>query len=222
MFRSGDVLAEIEGKSIALLKGERTALNFLQRLSGIATTTKKFVDAIAGTKAKILDTRKTTPGLRTLEKYAVKMGGGENHRPNLSAMVLIKDNHLALVGDIKKAILRARKKIKRSVCIEVEVVNFDQAKAAVESGADRIMLDNMPIAKMRKILDWTDGRCAVEASGNVSLKNVRKIAELGVDYISVGKLTHSFASVDLSMEFLGALGHDINRIEISGSSRKKP
>jgi nicotinate-nucleotide pyrophosphorylase (carboxylating) len=219
-FRPGDILAEIEGRSIVLLKGERTALNFLQRLSGIATTTRKFVDAVAGTKAKILDTRKTTPGLRTLEKHAVRMGGGENHRLNLSSMVLIKDNHLKLVGDIAEAVRRVRKKFGRRFLVEVEVTDFVQAKTAAQSGADRIMLDNMPLAKIKKIVDWAGGRVPIEVSGNVSLKNVRKIALLGVDYISVGKLTHSYASPDLSLEFLGESPSPINGAEMKIPVRK--
>jgi len=219
-FRAGDVLAEVEGKSVVLLKAERTALNFLQRLSGIATTTRKFADAVAGTKARILDTRKTTPGLRALEKYAVRMGGGENHRLNLSTMVLIKDNHLKLVGDVGEAVRRARAGIKRGVLIEVEATNFDQARAALESGADWIMLDNMPPGRMRKIVTWVAGRCQLEASGNVSLKNVRRVAETGVDYISIGKLTHSYVSVDLSLEFLGELDRTINRTLLPSGTKE--
>ncbi len=221
-FRSGDILAEIEGRAVVLLKGERTALNFLQRLSGIATTTRRFVDAVAGTKARILDTRKTTPGLRALEKYAVKMGGGENHRLNLSTMVLIKDNHLMLIGDIAGAVRKVRDKIKRGVLIEVEVETFSEARAAVEGGADWIMLDNMPPPRMKKIVDWNAGRAKIEASGNVALDTVRKVAELGVDYISVGKLTHSYASVDLSLEFLGLLPRHIDRAAMKMPSRKTP
>lgn len=202
-FHSGDVLAEIRGSSIALLKGERAALNFLQRMSGVATVTRKYVDAVAGTKAKILDTRKTTPGLRLLEKYAVQMGGGLNHRLNLSEMVLIKDNHLMFIGNISEAVKRARAKIKPGIKIEVEVTDFEEAREAVESGADIIMLDNMSLEKMKDIIHWAKGRVIIEASGKVSLENVRAIAELGVDYISVGKLTHSYTSVDMSLEFLG-------------------
>lgn len=218
-FQPGEVLAEIEGLSIVLLEGERTALNFVQRMSGIATTTRAYVDAVAGTKAKILDTRKTTPGLRELEKYAVRMGGGENHRRNLSEMVLIKDNHLMIVGDIARAVGRARRKAGRKVLVEVEVTSFAQARAAVAAGADWVMLDNMTAAEMKRIVAWVKGRAKIEASGNVDLNSVRKIAALGVDFISVGRLTHSYASVDLSLEFLGELGHDINRIELPGAKR---
>ena len=218
-FQPGEVLAEIEGLSIVLLEGERTALNFVQRMSGIATTTRAYVDAVAGTKAKILDTRKTTPGLRELEKYAVRMGGGENHRRNLSDMVLIKDNHLMIVGDVARAVARARRKTGRKVLVEVEVTSFAQARAAVAAGADWVMLDNMTPSEMKRIVVWVKGRAKIEASGNVDLNSVRKIAALGVDFISVGRLTHSYASVDLSLEFLGELGHDINRIELPGAKR---
>jgi nicotinate-nucleotide pyrophosphorylase (carboxylating) len=171
-------------------------------MSGIATTTKEFVDAVTGTKTRILDTRKTTPGLRILEKYAVRTGGGENHRLNLSAMVLIKDNHLRLVGNIPDAVQKARKKVGRGVKIEVEVTDFNQARQAVEAGADMIMLDNIPPKTMRDIIGWVKGRIPIEVSGNVSLKNVRRIAALRPDYISIGKLTHSYGSVDLSLEFV--------------------
>ena len=201
-FQAGQVLAEVSGHSISILKGERTALNFLQRMSGIATTTKKYVDAVSGTKARILDTRKTTPGLRILEKYAVQTGGGENHRLNLSTMVLIKDNHLRLVDNILDAVRLARKKVGRRIKIEVEVTNFDQARQAVEAGADMIMLDNIRPKTMKDIIGWVQGRIPIEVSGNVSLKNVRRIAALGPDFISIGKLTHSYASLDLSLEFL--------------------
>ena len=201
-FKKGDVLAEVQGRAVSLLKGERTALNFLQRLSGIATTTRKYVDAVKGTKARILDTRKTTPGLRRLEKYAVRMGGGVNHRSSLSDMVLIKDNHLMLAGDIAGAVARARAGTKRGIKVEVEVTNFSQARKAVEAGADRIMLDNMTCPRMKKIVDWVRGRAEVEASGGVNLRTVRRIALIGVDFISVGSLTHSYDSVDISLEFL--------------------
>jgi nicotinate-nucleotide pyrophosphorylase (carboxylating) len=219
-FEPGNVLAEIEGKAAVILKGERTALNFLQRMSGIATLTREFVDAAAGTKAKILDTRKTTPGLRVLEKYAVRMGGGGNHRMDLSSMALIKDNHLMIEQDIGKAVRRVRQKITRGILVEVEVTSFAQAKTAVEAGADWIMLDNMPLAAMRRVVAWAAGRAKIEASGNVDLARVRQIARTGVDYISVGRLTHSPASVDLSLEFLGELGHDIPRAEFAVPARR--
>jgi nicotinate-nucleotide pyrophosphorylase (carboxylating) len=200
-FKPGDILAGLEGNSISLLKGERTALNFLQRLSGIATKTRRYVETVAGTKTKILDTRKTTPTLRRLEKYAVRMGGGVNHRFSLSDMVLIKDNHLRLVGSISEAVGRAKEKARPGIKIEVEVTNFAEAKEAVEAGASMIMLDNMSLSRMKRVLDWVKGRVPVEVSGKVSLRKARQIAGLAVDYISVGGLTHSFSSVDISIEF---------------------
>jgi nicotinate-nucleotide pyrophosphorylase (carboxylating) len=201
-FRSGDILARAKGNSISILKGERTALNFLQRMSGIATKTRKFVQALEGTKTKILDTRKTTPGLRVLEKYAVRMGGGESHRFNLSEMVLIKDNHIKIIGSVSEAVKRAKNKVKKRVKIEVETKNLDEVKEAVESGADIVMLDNMPLEKMREVVSWVKGKVPVEVSGKVILRKIRDIASLGVDYISVGSLTHSYQSLDISLEFL--------------------
>ncbi len=201
-FNPGDTLARLEGRTLSLLKGERTALNFLQRLSGIATATRRFVEATHGTKTKILDTRKTTPGLRSLEKYAVKMGGGTNHRHSLSDMVLIKDNHLRYVGDIAEAVRRAREEIRPGIRIEVEVTTRDEAKTALASGVDIIMLDNMPLDKVREVVDDVAGRVLLEVSGKVDLDNVAEIAATGVDYISVGALTHSVKSVDISLEFL--------------------
>jgi nicotinate-nucleotide pyrophosphorylase (carboxylating) len=201
-FSTGDILAEVSGHSVSLLKGERTALNFLQRMSGIATITRKYVDAATDTKAKILDTRKTTPGLRGLEKYAVRMGGGENHRLNLSEMVLIKDNHLELVGSISEAVKRAKNRVKPGMKIEVEVTTLSCAQEAVLAGADVLMLDNMPLKKMKEVVAWVSSRVPIEVSGKVRLGKVRAIASLGVDFISVGALTHSFKSVDISLEFL--------------------
>jgi len=201
-FMSGDILARAKGNSISILKGERTALNFLQRMSGIATKTRKFVQALEGTKTKILDTRKTTPGLRMLEKYAVRMGGGESHRFSLSEMVLIKDNHIKIIGSVSEAVKRAKNKVKKRVKIEVETKNLDEVKEAVESGADIVMLDNMPLEKMREVVAWVKGKVPVEVSGKVILKKIRDIASLGVDYISVGSLTHSYKSLDISLEFL--------------------
>ncbi len=206
-FAAGDTLAEVKGRSVSILKGERTALNFLQRLSGIATKTRRFAESVAGTNTKILDTRKTTPLLRRMEKYAVKIGGGENHRFSLSDMVLIKDNHLALVGSIAEAVRRARGRVKRNAKIEVEVSTFAAAREAVAAGATMVMLDNMSLARMRPIVRRLKGRIPVEVSGRVSLKQVRRIAELGVDYISVGALTHSFEAVDISLEFLDGKDH---------------
>jgi len=200
--KKDDRLATIEGRSISLLKGERTALNFLQRMSGIATQTNRFVRALEGTKTKVLDTRKTTPGIRILEKYSVKVGGGENHRLNLSDMVLIKDNHLQIVGSITEAIKRARKHIKPGVTIEVETTNLKEVKEAVLAGADLIMLDNMELESIKEIVAWVDGRVPLEVSGNVDLKKAYDLAEVGVDYISVGSLTHSVKALDISMEFI--------------------
>jgi nicotinate-nucleotide pyrophosphorylase (carboxylating) len=203
MFKKGERLGEIEGSSISILKGERTALNFLQRMSGIAATTRKFVRAIQGTKAKILDTRKTTPGLRALEKYAVRMGGGLNHRFSLSEMVLIKDNHLRLVPCISEAIKRAKRRAKPGVKIEVEATSLEEVKEAVRGGADMVMLDNMPTEKIKNVVKWVKGRVPLEVSGKVTLAKAKEAASLGVDFISVGSLTHSYKSVDISIEFLG-------------------
>jgi len=203
LFKRGVRLAEIQGVSISLLKGERTALNFLQRMSGIATTTRKFVQAMQESRTKILDTRKTTPGLRALEKYAVRMGGGQNHRFNLSEMVLIKDNHLRLVGSITQAVKKARERVKPGVKIEVEATSLEEVKEAVQSGADIVMLDNMPVEEIKEVVEWVKGRVPLEVSGKVTLRRAREIASSGVDYISVGSLTHSYRSVDISLEFLG-------------------
>ncbi|MCX6569912.1 MAG: carboxylating nicotinate-nucleotide diphosphorylase [Candidatus Aminicenantes bacterium] len=201
-FHKSDILARLKGPTNALLKGERTALNFLQHLSGVATAARRFVDALAGTKAKILDTRKTTPGLRLLEKYAVKTGGGTNHRLSLSDMVLIKDNHLRYVGSVAEAVRRARSKIRPGVRIEVEAADLSQVRDALAAGADMIMLDNMTLEAMREAVILAAGRVPLEASGNMSLDRVRAVAETGVDYISVGALTHSARAVDISLEFM--------------------
>lgn len=184
-----------------LLSAERVALNYLQRLSGIATLTHEFVDAIAGTRSRILDTRKTTPGWRRLEKYAVRAGGGTNHRMDLGSAVLIKDNHLAaLEGDVQLAVSRARE-IAPGKPIEVECDNTDQVKAALAAGADIIMLDNMTVARLREAVALVDGAAVTEASGGVTLDTVRSIAETGVDWISVGALTHSAKALDLGLDF---------------------
>ncbi|MEE8605135.1 MAG: carboxylating nicotinate-nucleotide diphosphorylase, partial [Candidatus Aminicenantaceae bacterium] len=198
----GDKIAALKGPSVSLLKGERTALNFLQRMSGIATTTRKFVNALDGEKTKILDTRKTTPGLRSLEKYAVRMGGGTNHRFSLSDMVMIKDNHIKIVGNISDAVLLARKKIKPGIKIEVETTNREEAEEALKCGADMVMLDNMSLNTMREVVKLLNGKVLVEVSGNINLSKASKIADLGVDFISVGALTHSYKSLDISMEFI--------------------
>jgi nicotinate-nucleotide pyrophosphorylase (carboxylating) len=200
--RSGERLADLEGNSIALLKGERTALNFLQRLSGIATLTWKYVQATGGYETEILDTRKTTPSLRLLEKYAVKMGGGTNHRFSLSDMVLIKDNHLQISGGISDSVRKARERVKPGIKIEVEAATIDQVREAVQSGVDMIMLDNMTLDEMREAVVLVDGKVPLEASGNIQLPRVKEIAAAGVDFISVGGLTHSYSSLDISLEFL--------------------
>ncbi|MFB0566558.1 MAG: carboxylating nicotinate-nucleotide diphosphorylase [Candidatus Aminicenantaceae bacterium] len=202
VFRRKDILASLRGSSISILKGERTALNFLQRMSGIATKTSKFVQATKGTNTKILDTRKTTPGLRILEKYAVKMGGGVNHRFSLSDMILIKDNHLKLVGSVFKAIKQAKERSRKDIKIEVETKNLEEVKEAVKGKADMIMLDNMSLQEMKEVVKFVSGKIPLEVSGKVSLKKVKNIALLGINYISVGSLTHSFKSLDMSLEFL--------------------
>ncbi|MGD8540302.1 MAG: carboxylating nicotinate-nucleotide diphosphorylase, partial [Candidatus Aminicenantes bacterium] len=171
------------------------------RMSGIATMTQEYVKGLEGSKTQILDTRKTTPSLRALEKYAVKMGGGINHRLSLSDMVLIKDNHLKIVGNIPEAIKRARVRVGRDIKIEVETTSLEEVKEAVQAGADMIMLDNMSPGKMREVVEWVDGRVPLEASGNVTLSTLKEIAASGVNYISVGGLTHSYRSLDISMEF---------------------
>jgi nicotinate-nucleotide pyrophosphorylase (carboxylating) len=200
-FQNGTVLARIQGKSIALLKGERTALNFLQRLSGVATATRLFVKALEGTKTRVLDTRKTTPVMRALEKYAVQQGGGVNHRMSLSDMALIKDNHIEIVGGVGEAVRRAKAKVPAGLKIEVEVTSFEGAKDAVEAGADMIMLDNMPLDRMKAVIGWIGCRVPVEVSGRVTLERAREIAAVGADYVSVGALTHSIRSIDISLEF---------------------
>jgi nicotinate-nucleotide pyrophosphorylase (carboxylating) len=200
--RAGDPVLFVTGHARGLLSAERVALNYLQRLSGIATLTARYVDAVKGTKAKILDTRKTTPGWRTLEKYAVRAGGGTNHRMNLSTGVLIKDNHLAAVdGDIAMAVSRARAIAPPGVKIEVECDRPEQVDRAVAAGADVIMLDNMTPDLMHECVRLVNGRAILEASGGVTLSTVRRIADTGVDWISIGALTHSAPSMDLALDF---------------------
>ena len=201
-FSSGQVLAEIKGPSIPILKGERTALNFLQRLSGIATATHKFVQAVKNSRTIILDTRKTTPGLRVLEKYAVKVGGGRNHRFSLSDMVLIKDNHLRVIKSISLAVKKAKEKVGRGEKIEVEVSSLEEAKEAVQSGADIVMLDNIRLEELKEIMRQLKGKAAFEVSGRVNLRKIKELASLGVDYVSIGSLTHSYKSIDISLEIL--------------------
>lgn len=197
--KSGDTVAEIYGPTQALLKAERVALNFLQRMSGIATLTRKFVEAVQGTSAVILDTRKTAPGLRVLDKWAVELGGGQNHRFGLYDMVLIKENHIEVAGSITEAIKRVRSYMMRRVPVEVEVKNIEEFCEAKESKPDRIMLDNMSTSEMREIVRLNRTEIPLEVSGNVGLENVREIAETGVDYISVGALTHSAKALDMSL-----------------------
>jgi nicotinate-nucleotide pyrophosphorylase (carboxylating) len=199
----GGVVAEISGPWRALLSGERVALNFVQRLSGVATLTARYVDAVRGTTARIYDTRKTTPMFRALEKYAVRCGGGVNHRADLADAVLIKDNHLAaLGGDVALAVRRAREAGRPGICVEVECDDITQVDAALAAGADVILLDNMPLDAMRGCVARVAGRVPLEASGGVTLERVRAIAETGVDRISVGGLTHSTPALDLGLDYL--------------------
>jgi nicotinate-nucleotide pyrophosphorylase (carboxylating) len=204
---AGDTLLKISGSSRALLSAERVALNFVQRLSGVATATAQFADAVRGTPAKILDTRKTTPGWRRFEKYAVACGGGQNHRIGLFDMVLIKDNHLVALRDekpnaIAAAVARAREKFPK-LKVEVEADTLEQVAQAADAGADIILLDNMPPTQLRQAVKIVKGRAQTEASGGVNLKTVRKIAEAGVDFISVGAITHSARAVDIGLDFEG-------------------
>jgi nicotinate-nucleotide pyrophosphorylase (carboxylating) len=191
----------LNGRARAILSAERVALNFLQHLSGIATATRRFVDAVAGTGVRIMDTRKTTPGWRALEKYAVRAGGGFNHRMDLGESVLIKDNHIAAVGgDIQRAVQRARKMAGPGTRVEVECESSEQVEAAVAAGADVIMLDNMPMRSLAASVKIAKGHAVVEASGGISLDNVRAVAEAGVDWISVGSITHSAPAMDLALD----------------------
>jgi nicotinate-nucleotide pyrophosphorylase (carboxylating) len=199
---ANETVLEIRGPARAMLSGERVALNFVQRLSGIATLTARFVDAVRGTNAKILDTRKTTPGLRVLERYAVRCGGGTNHRDDLAAAVLIKDNHLATIGgDIALAVRRAREFARAGIQVEVECDRRDQVVAALAAKADVILLDNMSCDEMRGCVELVGGAAIVEASGGITLANVREVAETGVDWISIGALTHSAPALDLALDF---------------------
>lgn len=199
LLRAGDVIADIAGDAAALLQAERVALNLLQRMCGVATSTARYVQAVAGTGARVVDTRKTTPGLRQLEKYAVRIGGGSNHRYGLYDGVLIKENHIAAAGGIAIAVTRARAFIPHTIKIEVETETLEQVAEALEAGADIIMLDNMDLVTMRQAVALIDGRALVEASGGVTLETIAKIAETGVDIISVGALTHSARAMDISM-----------------------
>jgi nicotinate-nucleotide pyrophosphorylase (carboxylating) len=202
--KPGSKVAKVSGSIASILKAERVALNFLQRLSGIASETNRYVAAVKGLPVRIMDTRKTTPGLRSLEKYAVRVGGGENHRMNLGEGILIKDNHLMALRsqglNIKEIVAKARQNAPQRLPVEVEVGNVPEALEAVEAGADIVMLDNMNLEDMRKAVKSIHGRALVEASGGITLDNVRAVAETGVDFISIGALTHSARALDISLE----------------------
>ena len=198
--KAGDLIVEFNGKTACLLKGERTALNIIQHMSGIATATNKAVKLVEGTNASVTDTRKTLPGLRALQKYAVVCGGGKNHRYNLSDGAMLKDNHIDAGGGITNAVAILRSKLGHMVKIEVETRNFDEVKEAVAAGADIIMLDNMTNEQMKECVKYIDGRAKTEASGNITLDNIAEVAKTGVDIISLGALTHSVKAFDISMK----------------------
>ncbi len=199
--KKGDVIAEFTGNTAALLKGERTALNLLQHMSGIATYTARCVKAVKGTNAHICDTRKTLPGLRALQKYSVLMGGGRNHRYNLSDAAMLKDNHIDAYGGITAAVNALRSRAGHMLKIEVETRSFEELEEALKCGADVIMLDNMSVADMKKAVELAAGRSKLEASGNITLDNIAEVAGTGVDIISLGALTHSVTAFDISMKF---------------------
>ena len=198
--KNGDLIAKMSGKTRALLKGERTALNMLQHMSGIATATNRCVELTKGTNASIAETRKTLPGLRALQKYSVTVGGGKNHRYNLSDCAMLKDNHIDAYGSLSNAVKALREKIGHTIKIEVEVRDFAELDEAINAGADIIMLDNMDCETMKKAVERTDKRAILEASGNVTLENIRDVALSGVDIISLGALTHSVKCFDISMK----------------------
>jgi nicotinate-nucleotide pyrophosphorylase (carboxylating) len=203
VLKAGDTPAVLRGRARALLTGERVALNLLQRLSGIATLTRKFVDAVKGTGVEILDTRKTTPGLRTLEKYAVQVGGGRNHRLDLHEAILIKENHIRLAGGLSPALASARNLRTEAQLLEVEVTNIEELKEALQHSPDAILLDNVSPTALSQLVAWArahNSKTVLEASGGVTLANVREYAEAGPDWISVGALTHSAPSTDISFE----------------------
>lgn len=200
VLEKGDIIAEIRGKTRTLLKGERTALNLLQHMSGVATATRQAVKAIEGTNASIADTRKTLPGLRPLQKYAVTVGGGKNHRYNLSDAAMLKDNHVDAGGGIASAVAKLRQKLGHMTKIELEVRNLDELGQALEAGVDVIMLDNMSCEEMREAVAITNGRALLEASGGITAETLRAIAETGVDIISMGALTHSVTAFDISLK----------------------
>ncbi len=200
----GDVAGTVSGSVSSILQAERVALNFLQRLSGIASLTTRYVAEIRGTGAEIYDTRKTTPGMRFLEKYAVRTGGGQNHRQHLGDAVLIKDNHIGALRStgltLKQIVEKARENTPEGITLEVEVTSREEAHDALQAGADIILLDNMPVDEMKNVVDEVAGRVKLEASGGITLKNIREVALTGVDRISVGALTHSFTALDISLE----------------------
>ncbi len=196
-------IAKVSGAARALLTGERVALNFLQRLSGIATATRRLAELLEGTGARLVDTRKTTPGLRLLEKYAVRVGGGYNHRIGLYDGILIKDNHIRVAGGIAEAVRKARSSAPHTLRIEVEVEDLGQLEEAVRAGADAVLLDNMPVEMIREAVRRYKGRVLLEASGGITSRNIREIAEAGVDLISVGAITHSAPALDISMDIGG-------------------
>ena len=200
LLEKGDIIAEIKGKTRTILKGERTALNLIQHMSGVATATRKAVDIVSGTNASIADTRKTLPGLRPLQKYAVTVGGGRNHRYNLSDAAMLKDNHVDAGGGIGPAVAKLKTKLGHMTKIELEVRNLDELGQALEAGVDVIMLDNMSVEEMREAVEITNGRALLEASGNITDKTLRAIAETGVDIISMGALTHSVKAFDISLK----------------------
>ncbi len=200
--KKGDLIGKVRGDIRVLLSGERTALNYLQRMSGIATYTREIADLLARSKTKLLDTRKTTPNNRIFEKYAVKTGGGYNHRYNLSDGILLKDNHIGAAGGVKEAITMAKEYAPFVRKIEIEVENLDMVREAVEAGADIIMLDNMTPDMMKEAIKIIDGRAETECSGNVTLENVARLVDIGVDYISSGALTHSAPILDVSLKHL--------------------
>ncbi|NOQ43680.1 MAG: carboxylating nicotinate-nucleotide diphosphorylase [Dehalococcoidia bacterium] len=200
--RNGDIVATVTGKVASILQAERTALNFLCHLSGIATETARYVEAVSGLKAKITDTRKTTPGMRMLEKYAVRMGGGRSHRLHLGDWVLIKDNHWVALRSLGMGVKEAIELVRQSssLKVEIEVSNIGEAVEALDAGADIVMLDNMAVGEMKKVVELARGRTLIEASGGITLDNVHKVAEAGVDLISIGAITHSAKALDLSLE----------------------
>lgn len=201
--KAGTVLASVRGPARAILAGERVALNLLGHLSGVATATRELVDRVEGTGATILDTRKTTPLLRALEKAAVRAGGGRNHRRGLYDAVLIKDNHVEAVGSVAEAVRRARKKVGRNIHVEVEIDDLVDLEPAIRAGADIVLLDNMRPAQLRRAVALARGRVLLEASGGITLANVRRVAETGVDFISVGRITHSAPALDVALDFEG-------------------